>query len=266
MYQLTRSELLNDLTAKFKELKPVLAFWEQGSTAMGRADAWSDLDLQLLVEDGHLSEICEQVESLIESIRPIEIRYVVPMNGEATAQQIFLKLQNTSPYLLIDLSLMERSHSERFMEREIHGNPLILFDKENELQAKTMDIREFANKLQARLQVLETWVNLFHVFVDKEYGRGRSVDAFHFYQNGVLARLIEVLRIRYSPWRYNFGLRYLSYDLPSDIYQKVEQLCFIQDPSILLDLKTKALDLFQETLHELRTLSIEKILEETVQV
>lgn len=68
----------------------------------------------------------------------------------------------------------------------------------------------------------------------------------------VLDRLVEALRIRYCPWRYNFGMRYLQADLPSDVYAQVEQLSFVGTPQELSTKKALALEVLRLTLAELK--------------
>jgi hypothetical protein len=48
--------------------------------------------------------------------------------------------------------------------------------------------------------------------------------------------LAEILRMRYCPARWDFGLRYLDRDLPPEVYDHVRDLVFVRD---LEDLKTK---------------------------
>ncbi|MGE0591309.1 MAG: hypothetical protein AB7G23_05055 [Vicinamibacterales bacterium] len=44
-----------------------------------------------------------------------------------------------------------------------------------------------------------------------------------------LKPLVELLRMRYCPARWDFGMRYLDRDLPPDAYSQLRFLMFVQD-------------------------------------
>ena len=44
-----------------------------------------------------------------------------------------------------------------------------------------------------------------------------------------LKPLVELLRMRYCPLRWDFGMRYLERDLPSDTYTQLRDLVFVRD-------------------------------------
>lgn len=66
--------------------------------------------------------------------------------------------------------------------------------------------------------------------------RGNSIEALAFYRSFSLYPLVEMLRIKYDPYRYDFKTRYLYYNFPKDIVEKLEELFFISDSR---DLKAK---------------------------
>lgn len=191
-------------------------FWEAGSAATGLLDTLSDLDLQLMVREGSVAESASAVEAL-QRVAPIEIRYEIPFPTWHGNWQAFYHLRGTSPYLLIDLIIMEERQTNRFLEPEMHGVPIVYFDKQGLMKPAPVDPASFARRLQGRLPALEYPVALFYAFVDKELEWGRFIDAFHFYHGLLLPRLIEALRILHAPWRHNFGSRYLHTDLPADL-------------------------------------------------
>jgi len=53
----------------------VLAMWEGGSAAFGRLDAWSDLDIVLLVDDDATESTLVALESTLASLSPISLRH-----------------------------------------------------------------------------------------------------------------------------------------------------------------------------------------------
>ncbi|HYG57937.1 MAG TPA: hypothetical protein VD902_07705, partial [Symbiobacteriaceae bacterium] len=175
--------------------------------------------------------------------------------------QAFYRLQDAGPYLLVDFVVLEEKHPSRFLEPEMHGTPTIYFDRKGLIGPAATDVADFAAKLQKRLPLLEVPAEMFHAFVDKEVRRGRELDALHFYQGLLLNRLVETLRIRYSPWRYNFGMRYLWRDLPHETYAALCALAYVKDMAELPAKKAQAMDLLRRTLAEVRELDLADHLE-----
>lgn len=258
-----RAKLIQAILEGIAPLDHVLACWEQGSTAMGRADQLSDIDLQVLVKDGTVEATKERIEQALSATQPLDLRWEVPLPTFHGHWQAFYRFQDVSPLLLIDLVIMEEKHPNRFLEPEIHGKPLIFLDKLGLIQQVRTDAAAFAEKLRKRLPLLEVPAEMFNAFVEKELKRGRPVDSLHFYQSAVLTRLVEALRMRYSPWRHNFGLRYLSYDLPEPVYQEVSALLFVSTPDEIPEKKARAMELLRTTLAELKSTDLEALLEAT---
>ena len=75
---LGRDEITQTLRAALEPQRFVLAAWLGGSAAFDRVDAWSDIDLQVLCEDGRSAEIFARVEAALSSLSPISLVYEVP--------------------------------------------------------------------------------------------------------------------------------------------------------------------------------------------
>lgn len=230
---LERDEFLSALTRMLAPRTDVLAAWEAGSTAFDRADAWSDIDLSLIVEDGSASAVADAIASALRELSPIEMQWVLPPPTWHGHYQVFYKLRDTNPFLLLDLVIMERSAPGRFMESALHGKPGVIFDREGLIRTERLDHDAHIARIGARLEHLRATVPLMRSLALKELERGRAIDAMAFYHSHTLRPLVELLRIRHSPARYNFGARYLYHDLPADIARQVERLFFIPDlPSL----------------------------------
>jgi len=59
--------------------------------------------------------------------------------------------------------------------------------------------------------------------------RGQQVEAIRAFWACTLRPLAELLRMRYCPVRWDFGMRYLDRDLPPAVYDQVRKLTFVQD-------------------------------------
>jgi predicted nucleotidyltransferase len=233
-----------------------LAMWEAGSAAFGRLDAWSDLDIILLVEDGATEAALMALESTLESLSPISLRHRLAQPTWHGHEQAFYRLRDTDEFLMLDVVVMRRSAGNRFLERERHGSGVISFDKTGEIAPVPVDQDDLARRIRQRLDQLRTSFPLFQPLVRKELLRGHDLDALAFYQSQTLSPLLALLRIRYCPERFDFGMRYLDRDLPTDIAMLARELWFVSGADQIGDLQRRAEDLFAATLAEIDDLEI----------
>src|SRR5512140_622966 len=117
--KLTRETILGALRRALEPQPHVHAMWEGGSEAFSRTDQWSDIDLQVDADDEKVGETLTTIEEVIAGLSPIQDRLEMP--GKTGYTQVFYRLRDTSPFLLLDLCVMKRSHPDKFLEPEIHG-------------------------------------------------------------------------------------------------------------------------------------------------
>jgi hypothetical protein len=72
--------------------------------------------------------------------------------------------------------------------------------------------------------------------VAKEIARGNPLDAIAFYQRFCIGPMVELLRMKHCPERYDFGLRYSAIDFSEPVFRQLVHLCYVRD---LEDLATK---------------------------
>lgn len=77
---------------------------------------------------------------------------------------------------------------------------------------------------------------LFQTLTLKELHRGNHIEAVAFYHTFTLRPLVEILRILHCPARYDFHTRYVYYDLPGEVVQRLEPLFY---PASADDLRAK---------------------------
>jgi predicted nucleotidyltransferase len=251
-HQISRAILLDTLTQTLEAQSFIYAAWEAGSAAFGRADQWSDIDLMVDVADDHVGAVFTVVEQALSAISPIDLIYEIPQPAwHGHAQKIY-RLERASEFLLIDLAVMKHSSTNKFLEVELHGKPRVLFDRAHVIDPPPLDLTALSATLEARITSLATTFDLFRILARKEILRGNALDALGYYQNFTLRPLVELLRIKHIPERYQFSLRYANIDLPEDIYARIERLAFVRD---LVDLDKKhreAVEWFFEVLEQLR--------------
>ena len=224
-----RLEVRDRLHRELEQRSWVLAAWEGGSAAFGRADEFSDLDLQVLVEDGSVEAALDLVEDVLVTMGGISHRHRLPEPTSHGHTQVFYRLEEGAPYFLLDLVVLERSKPGRLLERERHGEPIVLFDRTGEVGAVPIDAAEHEQVLAARLRRLRETVPLFADFTDKELRRGNVAGAVAMYHAFLLRPLTELLLMLHCPERFDFGLRYTAFDLPPDAAARLERLWLAGD-------------------------------------
>lgn len=216
-----RARISGAVSEALKPLPAVLAGWEGGSAGFGAIDAYSDIDLEFLVaNDASFDHLYETAERALEAVSPIAARHT-PQVGR------YYQLQDASEFLLVDLTFHRVGDADRHLETERHGEKVALFDKGNWLGRVVLDEAALAQRRSRRLQELRTWFPMSQVFVRKAILRGQHVEAVSAYWACTLKPLADLLRMRYCAARWDFGVRYLDRDLPSDVYAQVQDLASV---------------------------------------
>jgi hypothetical protein len=247
-YSLGRADIVQALQAALEPLESALAMWEGGAAAFNRLDEWSDIDLQVAARDEQVEVVVAAAETALQALAPIELRYELPQPTWHGHWQAFYRLAGASPFLMLDFVVMKGSASNRFLEREIHGQAQVYFDKVGFVQAQPLDRAAWQERLRRRVATLQVLFPLFQVLTLKEINRGNFIEALAFYQGYTLRPLVEVLRIHYTPFHHDFHTRYLYYELPPEVVRRLESLFFVADPQALAAKREQAQVWFNQTL------------------
>ncbi|MTI66727.1 MAG: hypothetical protein FH753_09030 [Firmicutes bacterium] len=260
MKGLERKEILNTIFNTLQPLEFVYGMWECGSAAFNRLDMWSDIDIVINVEDEKTKEVFKYIDRELEMLAPIEYSLLSSQPLSPGAYQKAYKLKGVSRFLIIEICALKHSSSEKFLEKEIHNEVYIHFDKKNVCKIKPIDKDKFSRKLESRIENLESLFKIYQILIEKELNRENYIEAISFYQNFSLKPLLEVLRIKYKPFRYNFNTRYIYYDLPKDIVYKLKDFYFIKDNKDLKVKHEKIKEWFYVILEELKDTKIKDLL------
>jgi len=247
---LTREHLLDVLHQHIASLPGIIALWEGGSTAFGRTDQWSDIDLAIALEDDAVEATIASVDALLETLGTVELRWRVPDPTWHGSSQVFYRLTETDPHLLLDIGFIHRSAPQRFLERELHGEPVVLFDRENFTAPPPFDEEAHRAGIERRRAEMRKTIPLFSLFVEKELRRGRLIDALAFYHGSTLRPLAELLRMKYEPHHSTFGLRYLHDELPPEVANRLQKLAYVANGDDLLTKQREAQQWIAELLEE----------------
>jgi hypothetical protein len=256
---LTRTEILTAIRNTFEPLPYIHAMWEGGAAAFNRIDEWSDIDLQFDVDDDHADEVIPLLEQALETLSPIDLRFKMPPSGFQLHVQMFYRLRDAGPFLLLDVAVIKHSAPVKYNETEIHGNAVVHFDKSGVMPGKPIDRAEWDKELAARVESLRVLFPLFQSLTLKELNRNNTIEAVAFYYGYTLRPLVELLRIKHAPFHYNFHTRYIHYEFPPDIVSRLEKLFYPANPQDLARKREEVEQWFGEVLAELTSTSFPEI-------
>jgi hypothetical protein len=247
-YTVTRQEMIDALARAMAAQHWVRAAWLGGSDASGRTDALSDIDMQFIVEDDRVEDAFDAIHAALADLSPITQRFRFPEPAWHGHSQELLMLADADPDHFLDLVVMKVSGGDRFLEVERHGVAMALFDRDGLLAPPPMDWDAHLAKMRGRLETLRAQFPLFQPMVSKAVRRGLPVEAAAGYQAVTLRPLIELLRMRHCPERFDYGSRYLDRDLPDRWREELEALSLPASLAELGACQARAANLFDEQL------------------
>lgn len=228
-----RQALIDALHQTLAALPAVRAAYIGGSSAFGRDDAHSDIDLVAVVPPEQVGPVWAALEACITALGGASAVYPVPTALTPDFDQRFYQLRGLPESLMLDIALMKPERLDIWLDPDRHGAPVVLFDLDGLLRP-VVDPR-LAPLFAERVEQLRARTQLFAHMPMKGLARGRLVEAIDTYQRFLLVPLVEVLRAKHSPRRQDFGLRYLPIDLPPALYARLEPLFFVRDADDLAE-------------------------------
>jgi hypothetical protein len=231
-----------------------LALWEGGSASFGRVDAWSDVDLGIGVEDGRVDEAFLLVEAALEGLAGIQATWLNP--ADRPKHQRYYRLRGAAPLVDVGVFPLSTPPSERFVERRRHGTPRVLFDRADFTADVPPDPAAWRERLRRRVADARGRFEMLGDLAMKSAHRGESAEAVVFFQAFVLRPLVEVLRIRHDPWRHDFDVRYLRFDLPEPARSRIQRLWYVRNQ---IDLREKHAEASEWLRQELASLDVDRV-------
>jgi predicted nucleotidyltransferase len=223
-----RARLLAGLLPPLRAADGIDACFEGGSAATGRLDDYSDIDLYFVAAAAaDTTAVFEHFErALARLARIAHVWRVEPSPFPGLAQRHYL-IDPAPPHFGIECCVLRPEDVTAFLERERHGEAIVHFDHSGRLRSVVLDRAALAAKLARRYEQIRASWPVYRQIVAKEVARGRALDAFGFYVNGLLRPLIELAGMRYRPERFDFGWRYLHHDLPAELQRALTQLAYV---------------------------------------
>ncbi len=225
--QLSKTEIIDSLSASLGKADFVKAFWEGGAKAWNRVDEWSDIDAYLLVDEGRVPDTFELVEKVLSKLSPISHKYVIKQNPVPGLSQAFYRLERASEYLVLDLCILTDSSPDRLLEPDIHGKSVFYFNKTGIDQTPKVDMKTFQKKSNESNANMIDRFQMYSNYVQKELERGNGLEALEYYRAIIIPSLVQALRTKHTPMHYDFRTRYIYYELPQDVVRRLERLAFV---------------------------------------
>jgi len=233
--EISRERIVEAIRAAAEPSEWIRAMYVAGSAAFGREDRWSDVDVGLAVTDDRVSDGFAVVEAALASIAPIDLCWRIHPPTHEKPQRLY-RLAGADPFLLVDVGVLPASTppQNRFVERRRHGTPRVLFDRDGFCEDAPSDPAAWRAKMRSRLAELKLRFASTQTHPKKCALRGEFAEAIVFYQAFTLRPLVEVLRMKHDPWRFDFDVRYLRFDLPPDVRERLRPFWFVGDLDDLL--------------------------------
>ena len=230
-----RERLRDRLVDALAPREDVLAIGSTGSDATGRTYEHSDLDLAVVVAEGAAEEVLAAARQAVEELAPVRAAWRIPEPAWHGFSQVFLSFEGWPESLMLDLAVIPVSvpAERRFLERERHGEAEVLHDPGGLLAPRALDRDAHLDGARAALETLRARAALFGHMPAKALARGHLVEAAAFHQSFVVGPLVQLLRLRHCPDRFDYGPRYLDRDLPDEARELLEQLSFAADAEAL---------------------------------
>jgi predicted nucleotidyltransferase len=239
-----RQEILSHLRTKLEPHPHVYALWLEGADARGIVDEFSDIDIWFDVEDGQEENVFKQLEQLLSELAPLDFIYRKP-EFHPQIKQCFFHLASASEFLIIDVCI--QSHS-RVFEFSSSDPVKVIFDKANVIRfqqnAERINVLEQAKAIQPQ-------VTLYRIWVLKALKRGHWLEAISYYHECILEPLAQVLRLRYTPEKVDYGFKHFDQDLPDVVVARVKALTKVDSSGGLESNLEKAVEWLNKIVREL---------------
>lgn len=239
-----RQKILTHLQSRLEADERVYAMWLEGSDGTGTSDEFSDLDINVDVEDGYELASLTSIKHFLEELGPLDSISIITQPNADLWFQVF-HIQGTSPHLLIDVNIQRHSRNFLFCRQNKAETPVVLFDKAKVIKFHDVDNEALAEVMKAEIEMYQSRIAQSSR-IEKYIKRGNFLEAFAYYQRYVLEPVVGMARVLHTPLNTSYNLVRISKQLPADLLRQIE---YLYQTSSLKDIEDKlpiALRLFHD--------------------
>lgn len=219
---MTREAILSQLQGALEPLDYVHALWLEGADALDELDEYSDIDLNVDVEDSRADEVFQLVESLF----PMDQIWDTGRSDEFINR--VYHVAGTSDYLMIDFNLHLHSAGGEgctFYAGDRIDAAKVLFDKTGVV---------IVHDSPQPVEFNPERVRQIHFFfsqacrVRKYILRAQFPEAFIYYNKYIIDPLVKLIRMKYTPAKTYYYMVHISRHIPSEALERLTRL--LQNP------------------------------------
>lgn len=224
-----KETIIEQLINVFKSHHDVIALLEGGSVATNHSDQYSDLDIQIICNDGSVETLIKTFDTHIKNHYKIITRYRVIEPTWHGFSQVFYELDDLEPCVYLDVVFIEEHIKDKFKDEKRHGVAKIHFMKR---PIKSIDTYE-GEKLEVAIkesyqEAVETAFIRFKE-TKKNILRKRYSEAYLMYIGLLNKNLAPLLNIVNRKHKFDFGLRYAYRDYQTEDFALVEEALQVYD-------------------------------------
>lgn len=247
-YQKLRLNIIKQLNEYFYKKSYVLAWWLGWSDANNESDEYSDIDLFLCVDDSSIDKIFKKSYEIISQIWKID--FVSEIDVQWNQKWQYYHIEWTPESLLIEIWVIKKTKWMIFEEWHPYFKPKILFDKENIITFHPINKLEFLKNIQKFINIQKDLVKQSSR-INTYINRNNFIEATNYYIKFIFLPLVAILRVKYTPYLYNWWRIHISRHFPNNIIKELEELMkFNSINDIKKNFDTSKI-LFLDTLNEI---------------
>ncbi|MHB1153914.1 MAG: hypothetical protein ACYCWE_04135 [Eubacteriales bacterium] len=248
MVIIDRELIIQKIKETLEPLDYVYAMWLEGADANGHLDEYSDIDINIDVEDEYETNVFEIVEGLFE------LDYKHDNSGNGKQKQKVYHIKDTSEFLMIDFNLQPHSCSSEnstFKYGDIIDVNVILFDKAGVVRYEEAKPLEYAE--DHKYWLAESAYRYSQICRVRKYIlRNQYPEAFIYYHKYVIEPMVMLIRMKYTPSKLWYYMVHISRHIPEDALIKLNKLLQVSSVDDIGNNLDFAVQWYRELIKELQ--------------
>ena len=259
MRMIDKNDIISKLSETLKPLPFIYAFWLEGADAIDMADEYSDIDFWVDFEDEYEAQAIEAVENALSELAEIDYKYIERHEHPKIRQRRY-HLAGTSEYLMIDFQCQFHSRPKdeyAYYENDKIEGAKIIFDKDNVIRLKPLNLSDFAESNKYRLDKAK-YCRAQYIRAEKYVRRGQYLEAYAHYNEYILEPLVDLLRLIYTPEYADYYFCHISRHIPETERAKLEYFAQIASLDDIAEKIPKAGKWFDELAKKIQIIPLEE--------